>query len=158
MELTHLDRHGKALQQATPAVADDGSDFPSSGLQSLNTILVRTDGFIGQEFPQKILVTMGTAPHHHPEESLEVRRVHDDDDLVGCEFLLLDHDILQLPLHPLRTASVLLCDLCVRLFPVRELSPDFLCVVPSLLTEFFAACFALPNLPTVVCSKLLEIG
>ena len=158
MKLAHLDRHGKSLQQATPAVTDDGSNLRSSGLQCLDAVLVGTDGFVWEEFPQKILVTMGTAPHHDAEEPLEVGRVHDDDDLVGCEFLLLDHDVLQLSLHPLRTTSVLLCDLCVRLFAVGELMPNLPRTRRSFLTEFFAACFTLPNLPTVVCSKLLEIG
>ena len=156
MEVTHLHRHGKPLQQATSAVTDDGPDLPSDGLQSLNTILVRTDGFVGEELPEKVLLPMRAPPHHDPEESLEVGGVHDDDDLVGCEFLLLDHDILQLPLHPLRAAFILLCDLRVRLFAVGELPPDFFGVFLLLFTAFLAACRALPNLPTVVCTVLLE--
>ena len=157
VEVTHLHGHGKALQQATSAVADDGPDLPSSGLQGLDAILVRTDGFVGEELPEEILVTMGTALHHDAEESLEVGGVHDDDDLVGCEFLLLDHDILQLPLHPLRTASILLCDLCVRLFAVGELMPNLPRTRRSFLTEFLTTCSALPNLPAVVRAVLFEI-
>ena len=49
MELAHLHRHGKPLQQATSAVTDNGSDLPSVLLQSLNAVLVRGDGFVGEE-------------------------------------------------------------------------------------------------------------
>ena len=64
-------------------------------------------------------------PYHDAEKSFEVRRIHDDDDLIGCQFLLLHHDAFQLPLDPLRAASVRSCNLFVSLFAVGELSPDF---------------------------------
>ena len=156
MELTHLHGHGKPLQQATSAITDDGPDLPSDGLQSLNPVLVRCNRFVREELPEEILLPMRASPDHDAEEPLEVRGIHDDDDLVGCEFLLLDHDILQLSLYPLRAASVLLCDLCVRLFAVGELPPDFFGVFLLPLTALLAARRALPNLPIVVCAVLLE--
>lgn len=99
-----------------------------------------------------------TPPHHDAEEPSEVRGVHDDHNLVGRQLLLLHDDMLQLPLHPLGTAAILLCDLLMILLAMGELSPDLLRMALSLLTELFAARFALPNLSTVVCSKFLEIG
>lgn len=103
-------------------------------------------------------MTVRTPPDHDTKEPPEVGRVHDDDHLIGCEFLLLNDDPLQLPLHPLGAASILLCNLLMRLLAVRELSPDLVRVVPSLLSEFFPACFALPNLPTIVGAILFEIS
>ena len=49
MKLAHLHRHGKALQYAPSAITDDGSDLPSVLLQPLDAVLVRGDGFIGEE-------------------------------------------------------------------------------------------------------------
>ena len=156
MELAHLHRDGKALQQATSAITDDGSDPPSLFLQLFDATLVRIDGLVGQELPEEILVTMRTPPHHDAEESLEVGRVHDDDHFVGCQFLLSNFDAFQLTLHPLRTPSVLLCDLLVRLFAVSELLPDVRRVFLPLLTTLLATRSALPNLSSVVGTVLLE--
>ena len=103
-------------------------------------------------------MSMRTPPHHDAEESSEVCGVHDDDDLVGCQFLLLHHDAFQLSLHPLRAPSVRLCNLRMGLFAVGELSPDFPSALLSLLTEFLAAGFTLPNLSAVVCAILFESG
>jgi len=69
---------------------------------------------------------MGTAPHHDTEQASEVRRVHDDDHLVGRQLLLVDLNSFQLPLHPLCTATILLRNLGMGLFAVRELLPDLL--------------------------------
>ena len=103
-------------------------------------------------------MTVRTPPHHDAEESFEVRGVHDDDDFIGCQFLLLNYNSFQPPLHPLRAASVHLCNLFVGLFAVRELSPDFPGALLSLLTELLAARFTLPNLSAVVCAVLFESG
>jgi len=125
VEMAHLHRHGKALQYATSAIADDRFDLPSDRFQFLNAILVGCDGFVGKEFPQEILFAVGTPPHHDAELALEVRRVHDNDHLIGCQFsLLINLDAIQLSLHPLRTASVLLCNLRMGLFAMRKLTPD----------------------------------
>ena len=94
MKMTHLHRHRKALQQATSAITDNRSDFPSNGFQHLDAVLVRADGFVGQELPEEILVSVRTAPDHDAEESPEVCGVHDDDDLIRCQLLLRDDDIL----------------------------------------------------------------
>ena len=126
VEVTHLHRHGKSLQQATSAITDDGFDVPSLRLQLLNPIFVCTDGFVGEELPEEILLAVRTPPDHDAEQAFEVRGIHDDDHLVGCQLLFLDLDSFQLPLHPLRTASVHLCNLCVGLFAMRELLPDLL--------------------------------
>ena len=103
-------------------------------------------------------MSVRTPPYHDAKESLEIRGVHDDDDLIGCQFLLLHHDASQLPLHPLRTASVRSCDLRMGLFAMGELLPDFPGVLLSLLTELLAARFTLPNLSAVVCAVLFESG
>lgn len=158
MEMTHLDRDRKPLQQATSAITDDRSDLPSNGFQSLDAILVPTDGFVGKELPEQILVTMRTAPDHDAEEPPEVRRVHDDDHLIWCQFFLLNDHIFQLSLHPLRTASIHLCNLRMSLFAVRELFPDFCGMFLPSLAGLLAAFRTLPNLSTVVRAVLLEEG
>lgn len=94
VEVAHLHGHGKSLQQATSAVADDGSDPPSPCLQRFNATLVRINGFVGKELPQEILFVVGTPPHHHAEQPLEVRGVHDDDHFVGSKLLLLNFNTL----------------------------------------------------------------
>ncbi len=99
-----------------------------------------------------------TSPHHDAEESSEVCGVHDDDDFIGREFFLLHHDALQLPLHPLRAASVRSGNLRMSLFAVSELLPDFPSTLVPLLTELLAARFTLPNLSAVVCAVLFESG
>lgn len=155
MEVTHLHGHGKALQQATPAITDNRSDFPSNSFQHFDAILVRTDGFVGQELPEEILVSVRASPHHDAEEPPEVCGVHDDDDLIGCQLLLLNDDFLQLSLHPLRTASIYLCNLCMGLFAVGELLPDFCRMFLPQLATLLSTCYAFPNLPTVVRAVLL---
>lgn len=99
---------------------------------------------------------MRASPHHHAKETMEVCGVHDDDDLVRSQFLLQNFNALQLPLHPLGTASVLPGNISMALFAMREFSPDFFGVVLSLFTTFLPACDALPNLPTIVCAVPLE--
>ena len=139
MKLAHLHRHGKALQDATSAITDDGFDLPSDGFQCLDSFLVRCNGFIRQKLPEEILRAVRTPPDHDAEESPEVRGVHDDDHLIGCQFLLLHLNPLQLSLHPLRAASVRLRNLRMGLFAVRELMPDLFRVSLLLLTRFFTA-------------------
>lgn len=156
VEVAHLHGHGKALQQATSAVTDDGFHLPSVCFQSLDAILVRRNCFVWEELPEKILRAVGTPPHHDAEESPEVRRVHDDDHLVGCHLLLLNLHVLQLSLHPLRAASELLRDLRMGLLAMRELSPDLCRIFLSLLAALLAARRALPNLSTFVRAVLLE--
>lgn len=90
MEMTHLHRHGKALQQATSAVTDDGFNPPSLLLQRRYACLVFTYGFVRKKLPEKVLVTMRTPPHHDAEEPPEVCGVHNYDDCIGSEFLPLD--------------------------------------------------------------------
>jgi len=142
--MAHLHRHGKALQYATSAVTDDCFHLPSNCFQSLNPVLVRSDGFVGQELPEEILFAMRTTPDHDAEELLEVCRVHDDDHLIGCQLLLLDLDSFQLPLHPFRTPSVHLCNLCMGLFAMSEFSPDFFLLRRRFLTELFTALRTFP--------------
>src|SRR3989338_3746654 len=125
--MTHLHRHGKPLQDATSAITDDCFDLPSNCFQCLDPILVGTDGFVGKKLPQEILLAMWTPPHHDAKQTLEVRRVHDDDHLIGCQIFLLDLNTLQLSLDPLRTTSVHLCNLRMSLFSMREFFPDLLC-------------------------------
>lgn len=156
MEVTHLHRHGESLQHATSAIADDRPHLPSDSLQSLNAVLVRTDSFVGEKFPEEILLTVGTPPHHYAEEPLKVGGVHDNDHVVGCQRSLLNIDTFQLSLHPLRAASVLLCKLCVGLFAVGELFPNLSLVTVLLLTELFPAIFTPPQLSGVVCAVLLD--
>lgn len=158
VEVAHLHGDGEALQQATPAVTDDCPHLPADCLQEINALLVCRDGLVWEKLPQEVLAAVWAAPHHDAEEVLEVRRVHDDDHLVRCQLLPLNLHSLQLPLHPLRAAAVLLCDLLVGLLAVGELLPNLLSMYMPLLAEFFAARFAFPELPTVVCSVLLEIG
>lgn len=156
MEVTHLHRDGESLQHATSAITDNGLHLPSDHFQCLNPVLVRTDSFVGKEFPEEILLTVGTPPHHDAEESLEVRGVHDDDHFVGCQFFLLNLDALQLSLHPLRAASVLLCNLYMGLFAMRELLPNLSLVTVLLLTELFPAILTPPQLSVVVRAVLLD--
>ena len=156
VEMAHLHRHGKALQNATSAITDNGSHLPSDRLQYLNAVLVRTNGFVGEELPGEICMTARTAPHHDAEESLEVRGIHDDDHLIGCQILSFNLYSFQVSLYPLRAASVLLGDLCMGLFTVRELSPDFFLFRWLLLTELFPAILTSPELSTVVCAILLD--
>ena len=101
-------------------------------------------------------MTVRAPPHHHAKEPLKVRGVHNDHNLIGCEFLLLDDDILQLSLHPLRTASVLLGNLCVGLFAMGELFPNLLRWTVLFLTALFPALLAPPQLPTLVRAILLK--
>ena len=154
--MAHLHRDGKPLQQATSAITDDCPHLPSSGFQCLDPVLVCTDGFVREKFPQEILPAMRTAPHHDAEQSLEVGGVHDDDHFIRCQLFLRNFDILQLSLHPLRAASVLLCNLCVGLFAMGVLSPDFSREFLPLFATLLPTCCALPNLSTVVRAVLLE--
>ena len=156
VEMAHLHRDGKALQQATSAVTDDGFHLPSDGFQCLDSFLVRCNRFVGEKLPEEILRAVRAPPDHDTEESLEVCGIHDDDHFVGCHLLPFNRHPLQLSLHPLRTATVYLCDLCMSLFAVRELLPDFSRVRLPFLTTLLPACAALPNLPTAVCPVLLE--
>ena len=156
MKMAHLHRHRKALQDATSAITDDGPHLPSDGFQYLDPVLVCADGFVRKKLPQKILLAMGTAPHHDTKQTLEVGGVHDDDDFIRCHLFLHDHHALQLSLYPLRAAFVLLGNLCMSLFAMRELSPDFSREFLPLFATFLPACSALPNLSTVVRTVLLE--
>ena len=84
-------------------------------------------------------MTMGASPHHDAKESSEVCSVHDDHDFIGCEFLLLNDNMFELPLHPLGATPKLLCNLFVCLFTMSEFLPDFLGVFLSLFATFFTA-------------------
>lgn len=156
MEVAHLYRHGKSLQQATPAITDDGFDVPSLRSQLCNAILVCRNGFVGEESPEKIFLLVRTPPYHDAEEAFEVCGIHHDDHFVRCQLPLRNLNTLQLSLHPLRTASVLLGNLCVSLFAMCELTPNFSRVNMLLLSTLFAARFTLPNLSPVVCAVLLK--
>jgi hypothetical protein len=125
MEVAHLHRYGKALQDATSAITHNGHHLPSGNFQCLNSVLVRSDGFVGEELPEKILFAVRTPPHHDAEQALEVRRVHDDDHLIGRELFLLNLNAFQLSLHPLRTATVVLRNLHMGLFAMCKLMPNF---------------------------------
>lgn len=124
VEMAHLDRNRKPLQQATSAITDDGEYLPALCFQFFNAALVRTDGFVGEKLPEEILPAMGTPPYHDAEEASEVGGIHDNDDLIGCKLLLRNFDPFQLTLHPLGTASVLPGDICVTLFTASEVFPD----------------------------------
>lgn len=158
VEMTHLHGHGKALQDATSAVTDNCLYLPSDCFQRFDSILVCCDGFVREELPQKVLLTMRAAPNHDSEETLEVRRIHDDDHFIGCQFFLLNLNVLQLSLYPLRAASILLRNLRVSLFAMGEFVPDFLPPRWRLLPALFTACTALPELLSVPRSVLLERG
>jgi len=156
VEVAHLHGHGKSLQQATSAITDDCSDFPSLLLQLFNAALVRIDRLVRQELPEKVLLPVRTSPHHDTEESPEVRGVHDDDDLIGGKLLPLNVNRLELPLHPLRTVSVLLSDLRMGLLTVRVRMPEFLLSGGGLLPALLTAFAALPELLSIPCSILLD--
>ncbi len=156
MEMAHLHRNGKALQQATSAITDDGSDVPASLLQLRNAMLVRIDGFVGKKLPQEILLLMRAPPHHDAEEPLEVRGVHDDDHFVRCWIPLVHHDVLQMTLHPFRAAPVLPRYLHMGLFAVRKFLPDLCRVFFPFFATFPTASFAFPNLSTIVRAVLLK--
>ena len=111
---------------------------------------------VGEEFPEEILFAVRAAPHHDAKQTLKVRRVHDDDYFIGRKFFLLDLNAFQLSLYPLRTATIALCNLCMSLFSVCELFPNFFRLLSLLLAAFFVARTTFPDLPSVVCTVLLE--
>ena len=99
---------------------------------------------------------MRTPKYHNSEEAFEVCGVHDDDHFIWCQFLLLNYDPPQLTLYPLRTASMFLGNLLMRLFAMSELFPNLSTTNVLFLTALFVAPFALPNLSIVVGAIFLE--
>lgn len=94
MEVAHLDRTRESLQQATSAITDDRLHLPSDHLQEFNSFFVCRDCFVREELPQEVLFVVNIPPDHDPEEAMKVRGVHDDDHLIGSDFLLPNLDIL----------------------------------------------------------------
>ena len=150
VKVTHLDRHGKGLEEPSSPIADDCLHVPSLRGELFHTLHIPLHRLVGEERPSKISSTVGTTPDHDAEGAPEVRRVHDDHHVTGFQLPFTHLHAGELLLDPAFAPAMPLRELCVGLLALDVLFPEQTLLVTPLLTALLPAIFAAPKLPTVI--------